>query len=984
MSQSTIPSDGVSPQLTDTTKEILQGEESAVGKLFALENIAAGIQNTTPERLLVSYATQQRGETSLSLPTECKRELRELESESSDQTFDFDAETVIREAEITDTDDLYAELARLSTVYDSPTDAENTLLSLITAADGGGIEFDSQQTITVIQQIGPATGFSKAELEAQVDTNSQQGTSHKSQSSNSEQESSQNDSEQAETIGVGTEVSQHPTPASKANQTQGENNKQQPDQPSQGDTDETQTGEVFDGTEFQQAEDSAARTAPDDSPGSAQKPETHGTQSADGKTTEDQGESRYHSHEITLPEELLDHTQQDSSSHPQHEADVQENDSESTGSEQAQTSLTDLSLLSDTQGQRTEAPPDTSSSSTTDETGTDNSDKRTNTEQESSGDAGKTPTRSAHPTSTPTQDSSESSKNAQPDPSTTPDAESDTPTETEQTTQPHFFNDTAQPQQPKESSQNSHDATQSPRQATQSSTEDPSNQSHDTATGLQSSTQDEGDQEASSNEGLSERWVRQNSVDSTADEQSEHQQAPADSQGENTIEQDPSKEQPQTQAADDPDDMEVETAVSHGGYPPKEAEKRNNSQAETGASSGTLHGTDALGSDEHQSGTETQRAQTGQQRASPTDDSRRDSSPQPGRESKSPWTETQPPEKEDESGAHASAGTIPPQDDTQEKDSHTETRTRNVRTGRLAQEVPDSNSTPAGNRTQEFVELEYVFDKDDQYSPDGCSTHGIVKRNKKEYTGIIRVTPQSWSVHEPDEQERIAARFVNNIIGPLEHSAKFVQLETPEKGDKYLDELEKRHKQALNGDRDENQVFSVKRQVRMEWLNSLLEEAGITSRDMFVTITVTPESVMRYENQTGVMDTLAELPAIGRLFDRFTVDPHKQVSNADLLAELDTRLTQLTSDLTEIGLESTRITDRQEALRVIYKDINRIDPPGPFGGREPTQIAQQASKSTAQAQAENTRSKDRHRSTEQSNPTENRQSAQQRPRPAEA
>ncbi|WP_302083339.1 hypothetical protein [Salinibaculum rarum] len=281
--------------------------------------------------------------------------------------------------------------------------------------------------------------------------------------------------------------------------------------------------------------------------------------------------------------------------------------------------------------------------------------------------------------------------------------------------------------------------------------------------------------------------------------------------------------------------------------------------------------------------------------------------------------------------------------DTQgESDEETDELRRNApgpehtQEGRHAEEYDPSSGgvTSMPNYVQELVDIEFVYDADDEYMPDGVNAEGVIVVDDKHFAAIARVEPRSWSIHTEEKKSQIIQGFQSSFLGSLDFPVQIVSYPTKFDITDHITKLE-RVLGAGNTRAGDSQLVNMGRQIYPNWLETFMTKNDMQQRDFYIIVPVRADQIQQFEDE-GFLDNFRDTPGIGALVSKFTDDPSESVTKVQCIRELKTRMSRIESGLRRIDVQVERIDDRDEVMSVLYHYYNnyqpmkQVFPTGPF------------------------------------------------------
>lgn len=925
------------PPLPETITDVLSSNETPVGKLIALENICSGTEQT-PEQILVTYLKSKRRPTELSPPTEAEDAVEALAEKDSEQALDTSPKEIRNQARLTSTADIYAAATQISASATDQSTARDKLSTLLSAAMSAGIIDNSALVLDAIEQQGLDTEYEPDELAHTVERlQNPQGTDQ----AHSEEGADQED-QQSIPVGKEQDSSTSPSPTETEPESDAPQSKDPPGRGAEHDPPSTES----------RMEDTAI---PAQSEGER------------GEKTEqsDPHHSRIETDAETEGEQDTSGNRDAGSAPSQPDTDTHASSPEAGDIVRRLTEFQDATGITDSSGtdpgrpqnrqtardldsEASESGPSSAGASTTET----NSQSRVGTGQDGNSEAttvGQSPTHTDESHSS-TSISAESDETEQSRSHSSPASESSSVVDSDSRHTDENQTRSARTEGPDPDTQSSSSASptfsQGPSPDTSQTAPD------DTVAGSpqhQDNTQQQGSGTAENPDGshLSEQstppGTEQHRATSTDPSPGEEQTGNATSSSQEMPDESPSSS---SATSRQPVDDELPSSQDS-------SDRDSSGTSERPASN--LFGVVSGSGDGHSDGSD---HQTEQEHAETTDQS--------NTVTDSPQNQTPAPDGQERV---AGPGTQSQSSSSQSSTQDTPTRQRNTdrltqsnsspiqgeeetRSTATTQDPPTSHTTSPGSAssattltgghpeetepsaaadphsTQNLVPVDYIYSEDDPYSPDQVNSAGLIKHGDMRYIGIVEITPRNWSVLQADEQDAVAQQFVSEVYASLEFPICAVVAESQLESEDYKQTLEARQQEVEQGERDEDSLLTIGRRVHMEWIDQWLDHNDITTRQMYLAVAVTPEHLLQHAENRGLLANLADLRGVGKLFAPFAPDPEDNVTTNDILAELDSRLDQIVSQLKGTDLGAERVTDPQRVTEITYQLTQQQDPPG--------------------------------------------------------
>lgn len=243
------------------------------------------------------------------------------------------------------------------------------------------------------------------------------------------------------------------------------------------------------------------------------------------------------------------------------------------------------------------------------------------------------------------------------------------------------------------------------------------------------------------------------------------------------------------------------------------------------------------------------------------------------------------------------------------------------------------------NYAQDLVDFEYVFDEDDELAPESVNAAGIVVVGDGTYVGLAKITGRDWSIHTVDKKKDIVNQYQSNVLTSIEHHVQIVSLPTAYDIRDHIDSVNRvlREQSTVESEK----LMNIGRVAYPNWLVSFMEENDMRERDFYLIVPLEEEQLTYFQrDDESLTQKLRDAPIIGDFVSRFTSEPTQDVTQYQCLRELNTRMQRLQSSMRSVDVEMDRITDRNEAMSVLYHYYNdeqpdtKVFPVGPFTTHE--------------------------------------------------
>lgn len=237
---------------------------------------------------------------------------------------------------------------------------------------------------------------------------------------------------------------------------------------------------------------------------------------------------------------------------------------------------------------------------------------------------------------------------------------------------------------------------------------------------------------------------------------------------------------------------------------------------------------------------------------------------------------------------------------------------------------------------QDLVDIEYVLDgSDDDLAPDNVNSAGVIVTQDDRYIAIAEVTGRDWAIHPPQKKYDIIKSFESEFLSQIDTHTQIVSLPTQFDLQAHLNHIEK---VTENSTQKQETLVSIGRSIYPNWIEDFMQRNDMKQRTFYIIVEMSAQELLRFrETKDSLAESMAELPAIGGLFSRFTKDAQEEITEFQCLRELNTRMSRIEGGLRRLDVKVDRLSDRNEVLSVLYHYYNRTEvenrvfPTKPFG-----------------------------------------------------
>lgn len=237
------------------------------------------------------------------------------------------------------------------------------------------------------------------------------------------------------------------------------------------------------------------------------------------------------------------------------------------------------------------------------------------------------------------------------------------------------------------------------------------------------------------------------------------------------------------------------------------------------------------------------------------------------------------------------------------------------------------------NYTQDLVDVEFVFDKDDPFTPENIDSSGVVETPDGKYLGLAEVSARSWSIHTDQKKHEIIQSYQSGFLSTLDFYAQIVCYPTEFDMSDHITRLEERVRE-MGDSADEGDLIQIGRQLYPVWLTNFIRGNELTQRDYYVIVRVDPSDLRQFDETDSLADKVSEqaeafaplVRAVEGLFSSGGDEEAAEASREECIQEVHARLSRVKSALQQIDVDVDPVDDRDEALAVIYHYYNNTRP----------------------------------------------------------
>ncbi|QGN07858.1 hypothetical protein Hrd1104_11465 [Halorhabdus sp. CBA1104] len=238
----------------------------------------------------------------------------------------------------------------------------------------------------------------------------------------------------------------------------------------------------------------------------------------------------------------------------------------------------------------------------------------------------------------------------------------------------------------------------------------------------------------------------------------------------------------------------------------------------------------------------------------------------------------------------------------------------------------ESGSLSISNYAQDLVSFDFVLDSNEEFVPDDVRAGGLIKLDDKQYAGITRVHPRTWSIHTNEKKAEIVGAYKSSFLATLDFPIQIVSYPTHFDISDHLERLQS-VRNLSEDDYGESGLADMGRSLYPEWLTQFLSDNDMKQREFYIIAPISADQIDQFRSDDdGFLDSLADsFPPAEPVADFFG-DDSESISTHQILRELDSRLNRISSGLQRFDVQSERLTDRNEAMAVLYHYYNNEKP----------------------------------------------------------
>lgn len=241
------------------------------------------------------------------------------------------------------------------------------------------------------------------------------------------------------------------------------------------------------------------------------------------------------------------------------------------------------------------------------------------------------------------------------------------------------------------------------------------------------------------------------------------------------------------------------------------------------------------------------------------------------------------------------------------------------------------------NYAQDLVQFDFVLDSDDRFVPNDVRGSGMVVVGDKQYVGIVRVKPRSWSIHTNEKKAQIIDGYKSSFLATLDFPVQIVSYPTKfdisDHVQRLSDVVEEGHTRSTD-----SKLVNVGRELYPNWLERFIQDNDMKQRQLYIVVPLSAHQINDFaDSNDGFFDQLGDkVPPLKPVADFLSDDDGIDVTEQQCLRELDSRLSHIGSGLRRFDVEVERLADRNEVMSVLYhyynneQPLNDAFPTGPY------------------------------------------------------
>lgn len=229
------------------------------------------------------------------------------------------------------------------------------------------------------------------------------------------------------------------------------------------------------------------------------------------------------------------------------------------------------------------------------------------------------------------------------------------------------------------------------------------------------------------------------------------------------------------------------------------------------------------------------------------------------------------------------------------------------------------------NYTQDLLDFEYVLDGDDDLAPSDANAAGVIAGREGEFIAIAKVEGIDWSIKTGEKKKQIIDNYESHFLSGLDSNIQILSIPTRFDIREHIDRVNNVLKE--NQDKQEEMLMNIGRSIYPNWIEGFMSDNDMKERQFYVVVTLSAEQLHQFKTgKDSITSQLAEKPVIGGFFKRFTDDSKDDITKYQILRELNKRVGRVEASLRRMDIVIERVTDRDEALSILYEYYHGEDP----------------------------------------------------------
>lgn len=229
------------------------------------------------------------------------------------------------------------------------------------------------------------------------------------------------------------------------------------------------------------------------------------------------------------------------------------------------------------------------------------------------------------------------------------------------------------------------------------------------------------------------------------------------------------------------------------------------------------------------------------------------------------------------------------------------------------------------NYSQDLLNFEYIFNKDDELLPEGVNGAGVVVTDEDDYVAIARVEGRDWSIHTEKKKQDIVNTYKSHVLSSLDNPVQILSVPTRFDIRNHVDQVN----DVLddNADSENELLMNIGRTIYPNWIEDFMTQNEMNERQFYIVLSISAEQLHEFKSSSSsITGKLAETPLVGDLFERFTSEKGDDITPYQILRELNTRMGRLESNFRRMDVTLDRVDERDEAMAVLYHYCHNTEP----------------------------------------------------------